>query len=152
MRAITAPSTLTRFMTHLFWDQCGPHLKWLGVVCLPLLCRVVPMLTRLLLVCLAAAGPPGGPEGLEVTDITDTTVKLSWGSGPDNHSPVTMYMVQARTAFSIGWQSVRTGNGCINEIQFRVPIIAGSHQFKQIRGCSLKRVPLFSASFCQPSI
>lgn len=55
------------------------------------------------------AGPPGPPEGLVVTDITDTTVQLSWGSGPDNHSPVTKYMVQARTPFSIGWQTVRTG-------------------------------------------
>lgn len=58
------------------------------------------------------AGPPGAPEGLLVTDTTDTTVQLSWGSGPDNHSPVTMYMVQARTPFSIGWQTVRTGNSC----------------------------------------
>ncbi|KAM9410020.1 LOW QUALITY PROTEIN: contactin-4 [Pholidichthys leucotaenia] len=53
-------------------------------------------------------GPPGAPEGLVVTDITDTTVQLSWGSGPDNYSPVTMYMVQARTPFSIGWQTMRT--------------------------------------------
>uniref|UniRef100_A0A4W6FQ44 Contactin 4 n=1 Tax=Lates calcarifer TaxID=8187 RepID=A0A4W6FQ44_LATCA len=57
---------------------------------------------------LIVRGPPSAPEGLVVTDITDTTVQLSWGSGPDNHSPVTMYMVQARTPFSIGWQTVRT--------------------------------------------
>uniref|UniRef100_A0A671Z2A8 Contactin-4-like n=1 Tax=Sparus aurata TaxID=8175 RepID=A0A671Z2A8_SPAAU len=57
---------------------------------------------------LIVRGPPGAPEGLLVTDTTDTTVQLSWGSGPDNHSPVTMYMVQARTPFSIGWQTVRT--------------------------------------------
>ncbi|KAM3620814.1 uncharacterized protein V6R79_002436 [Siganus canaliculatus] len=57
---------------------------------------------------LIVRGPPGPPEGLLVTDITDTTVQLSWASGPDNHSPVTMYMVQARTAFSVGWQTVRT--------------------------------------------
>uniref|UniRef100_A0A8C9Z259 Contactin-3 n=1 Tax=Sander lucioperca TaxID=283035 RepID=A0A8C9Z259_SANLU len=57
---------------------------------------------------LIVRGPPGAPESLVVTDITDTTVQLSWGSGPDNHSPVTMYMVQARTPFSIGWQTVRT--------------------------------------------
>jgi len=60
----------------------------------------------------AVAGPPGAPEGLSVSDITDTAVQLSWGSGPDNHSPVTMYMVQARTPISIGWQTVRTGNSC----------------------------------------
>lgn len=58
------------------------------------------------------AGPPGAPEGLVVTDITEANVQLSWSSGPDNHSPVTMYMVQARTHFSIGWQTVRTGNSC----------------------------------------
>ncbi|KAM7402587.1 hypothetical protein PAMP_017811 [Pampus punctatissimus] len=57
---------------------------------------------------LIVRGPPGAPEGLVVTGITDTTAQLSWGSGPDNHSPVTMYMVQARTPFSIGWQTVRT--------------------------------------------
>ncbi|KAI3369534.1 hypothetical protein L3Q82_007744 [Scortum barcoo] len=57
---------------------------------------------------LIVRGPPGAPEGLVVTDITNTTVQLSWSSGPDNHSPVTVYMVQARTPFSIGWQTVRT--------------------------------------------
>lgn len=56
------------------------------------------------------AGPPAAPESLVVTDITDTNVELSWGSGPNNHSPITMHMVQARTPFSIGWQTVRTGN------------------------------------------
>ncbi|XP_074501928.1 contactin-4 isoform X1 [Sebastes fasciatus] len=57
---------------------------------------------------LIVRGPPGAPEGLVVSDITDTTVQLSWGSGHDNHSPVTMYMLQARTPFSIGWQTMRT--------------------------------------------
>ncbi|KAM3877982.1 contactin-4 [Diretmus argenteus] len=57
---------------------------------------------------LIVRGPPGAPEGLVVSEITDTTVQLSWGSGHDNHSPVTMYTVQARTPFSIGWQTVRT--------------------------------------------
>ncbi|XP_029906849.1 contactin-4 isoform X1 [Myripristis murdjan] len=57
---------------------------------------------------LTVRGPPGAPEGLVVSEITDTTVTLSWSSGPDNHSPVTMYTVQARTPFSIGWQTVRT--------------------------------------------
>ncbi|XP_075997483.1 contactin-4 [Genypterus blacodes] len=57
---------------------------------------------------LIVRGPPGAPEDLIVSDITDITVQLSWGSGPDNHSPVTMYMMQARTPFSIGWQTVRT--------------------------------------------
>ncbi|KAK7916148.1 hypothetical protein WMY93_011909 [Mugilogobius chulae] len=53
-------------------------------------------------------GPPGAPESLVVRDVTDSTVQLLWGAGLDNHSPITTYMVQARTPFSIGWQSVRT--------------------------------------------
>ncbi|KAM6927796.1 contactin-4 [Xenentodon cancila] len=57
---------------------------------------------------LIVKGPPGAPEEPVVTEITDTTVKLSWGSGPDHHSTVTMYMVQARTPFSVGWQTVKT--------------------------------------------
>ncbi|KAM6981279.1 contactin-4 [Aplochiton taeniatus] len=57
---------------------------------------------------LIVRGPPGAPEGVVVGEITDTTAQLSWGSGSDNHSPVTMYTVQARTPFSIGWQAVRT--------------------------------------------
>ncbi|XP_015243548.1 PREDICTED: contactin-4-like isoform X2 [Cyprinodon variegatus] len=57
---------------------------------------------------LTVRGPPGAPESPVVSSITDTTVQLSWGSGPDNHSPITMYIVQARTPFSVGWQTVRT--------------------------------------------
>ncbi|XP_064161731.1 contactin-4 [Anguilla rostrata] len=57
---------------------------------------------------LIVRGPPGAPEGLVVEEITDTTARLSWGAGSDNRSPVTMYTVQARTPFSIGWQAVRT--------------------------------------------
>lgn len=58
---------------------------------------------------LALAGPPGHPDIPIVTNVTDTTVQLSWNSGPDHHSPITMYMVQARTPFSIGWQTLKTG-------------------------------------------
>lgn len=65
------------------------------------------------LTCLSSfpgvTGPPGAPEGLVVTDISETNVQLSWSSGADNHSPITMYVVQTRTPFSIGWQTVRTG-------------------------------------------
>uniref|UniRef100_A0A3P9LQE2 Contactin 4 n=1 Tax=Oryzias latipes TaxID=8090 RepID=A0A3P9LQE2_ORYLA len=57
---------------------------------------------------LIVRGPPGAPEGPSVTDVTDTTVKLSWSPAPDNHSPITMYTVQARTPFSIGWQTINT--------------------------------------------
>ncbi len=57
------------------------------------------------------SGPPGAPVGVLVEDFTDRTAQLSWGPGPDNHSPVTLYIVQARTPFSIGWQAVKTGIG-----------------------------------------
>ncbi|KAF7648648.1 hypothetical protein LDENG_00153420, partial [Lucifuga dentata] len=57
---------------------------------------------------LIVRGPPGAPSDLFVSDVTDTTVQLTWSSGPHNHSPVTMYVVQARTPFSIGWQTVKT--------------------------------------------
>uniref|UniRef100_A0A672NS98 Contactin-4-like n=1 Tax=Sinocyclocheilus grahami TaxID=75366 RepID=A0A672NS98_SINGR len=57
---------------------------------------------------LIVRGPPGAPVGVLVGDITDRIAQLSWGPGPDNHSPVTLYIVQARTPFSIGWQAVKT--------------------------------------------
>lgn len=57
-------------------------------------------------------GPPGPPEDVTIDEITDTTAQLSWRPGADNHSPITMYVVQARTPFSVGWQAVSTGKGC----------------------------------------
>ncbi|XP_035380323.1 contactin-4 isoform X1 [Electrophorus electricus] len=57
---------------------------------------------------LLVRGPPGAPEGVLVGEVTDRTAQLSWGPGSDNHSPITLYIVQARTAFSIGWQAIRT--------------------------------------------
>lgn len=56
-------------------------------------------------------GSPGPPENVKVDEITDTTAQLSWEEGTDNHSPVTAYSVQARTAFSVGWQTATTGKG-----------------------------------------
>lgn len=55
------------------------------------------------------SGPPGPPEAVTIDEITDTTAQLSWRPGPDNHSPITMYVIQARTPFSVGWQAVNTG-------------------------------------------
>ncbi|XP_051561849.1 contactin-4-like [Myxocyprinus asiaticus] len=57
---------------------------------------------------LIVRGPPGAPVGVLVGEVTDRTAQLSWGPGPDNHSPVTLYIVQARMPFSIGWQAVKT--------------------------------------------
>ncbi|XP_051483767.1 contactin-6 isoform X3 [Apus apus] len=59
-------------------------------------------------------GPPGPPEDVEVEHISSTTAVLSWKSGIDNNSPVQIYSVQTRTAFSVGWQAVATVPEVIN--------------------------------------
>uniref|UniRef100_A0A4W5KG98 Contactin 3a, tandem duplicate 1 n=1 Tax=Hucho hucho TaxID=62062 RepID=A0A4W5KG98_9TELE len=53
-------------------------------------------------------GAPGPPVDFQVTEMTDSTASLSWGAGPDNHSPVHTHNIQARTTFSLGWQGVIT--------------------------------------------
>ncbi|MED6290336.1 Contactin-3 [Characodon lateralis] len=53
-------------------------------------------------------GPPGPPLDCQVTEMTETTASLSWKPGLDNHSPILSYIIQARTAFSLGWQTVTT--------------------------------------------
>ncbi|TRY69812.1 hypothetical protein DNTS_000590, partial [Danionella cerebrum] len=66
---------------------------------------------------LIVRGPPGPPTSIHVEEITDSTATLSWRPGPDNHSPITGYSIQARTPFSLGWQAVST-----------VPeVVGGSH-------------------------
>uniref|UniRef100_A0A4W5ND64 Contactin-3 n=1 Tax=Hucho hucho TaxID=62062 RepID=A0A4W5ND64_9TELE len=72
---------------------------------------------------LIVRGPPGAPEGLMVGEITDSSAQLSWGSGPDNHSPVTTYTIQARTPFSIGWQAVRTVPDSVPGQMFHATVI-----------------------------
>ncbi|XP_059736022.1 contactin-3 isoform X3 [Bos taurus] len=57
---------------------------------------------------LIVRGSPGPPESVKVDEITDTTAQLSWKEGTDNHSPVIAYSVQARTPFSVGWQTATT--------------------------------------------
>ncbi|XP_067444419.1 contactin-4 isoform X1 [Thunnus thynnus] len=66
---------------------------------------------------LVVRGPPGPPTSIHVEEITDTTASLSWRPGPDNHSPITAYTIQARTPFSLGWQAVTT-----------VPEVVGGHR------------------------
>ncbi|XP_056466333.1 contactin-5 [Gadus chalcogrammus] len=53
-------------------------------------------------------GPPGPPGVVIVEEITDSTATLSWSRGLDNHSPISTYNLQARSPFSLGWQTVRT--------------------------------------------
>uniref|UniRef100_A0A8C7CZP2 Contactin-3 n=1 Tax=Oncorhynchus kisutch TaxID=8019 RepID=A0A8C7CZP2_ONCKI len=72
---------------------------------------------------LIVRGPPGAPEGLMVGEITDSSAQLSWGPGPDNHSPVTTYSIQARTPFSIGWQAVRTVPDSVPGQMFHATVI-----------------------------
>lgn len=59
--------------------------------------------------CLIDAGPPGPPDKVSVEEITDSTAQLSWTPGRDNGSPITGYIIQARTPFTVGWLAVDTG-------------------------------------------
>ncbi|RMC07378.1 hypothetical protein DUI87_16843 [Hirundo rustica rustica] len=56
----------------------------------------------------AFLSPPGPPGVVIVEEITDTTATLSWSPGADNHSPISLYNLQARSPFSLGWQTVKT--------------------------------------------
>uniref|UniRef100_A0A3P9BN66 Contactin 3b n=1 Tax=Maylandia zebra TaxID=106582 RepID=A0A3P9BN66_9CICH len=48
------------------------------------------------------------PDKVSVEEITDSTAQLSWTPGRDNGSPITGYIIQARTPFTVGWQAVDT--------------------------------------------
>uniref|UniRef100_A0A673CCR2 Contactin 3b n=1 Tax=Sphaeramia orbicularis TaxID=375764 RepID=A0A673CCR2_9TELE len=63
---------------------------------------------------LVVKGPPGPPDKVSVEEITDSTAQLSWTPGRDNGSPITGYIVQARTPFTVGWQAVDTVPEMIN--------------------------------------
>lgn len=80
----------------------------------PPLCPLLPggsaVDTDRLIFPLAPPGPPGPPGVVIVEEITDTTATLSWTRGLDNHSPIITYNLQARSPFSLGWQTVKTGN------------------------------------------
>ncbi|XP_073518256.1 contactin-5 [Phyllobates terribilis] len=57
---------------------------------------------------LLVRGPPGSPGVVIVEEITESTATLSWSPGADNHSPILYYNLQARSPFSLGWQTVKT--------------------------------------------
>uniref|UniRef100_A0A8D0VA66 Contactin-5 n=1 Tax=Sus scrofa TaxID=9823 RepID=A0A8D0VA66_PIG len=57
---------------------------------------------------LLVRGPPGPPGIVIVEEITDSTATLSWSPAADNHSPISSYNLQARSPFSLGWQTVKT--------------------------------------------
>uniref|UniRef100_A0A8D0HB37 Contactin 4 n=1 Tax=Sphenodon punctatus TaxID=8508 RepID=A0A8D0HB37_SPHPU len=72
---------------------------------------------------LIVRGPPGPPEAVMIDEITDTTAQLSWRPGADNHSPVTLYVIQARTPFSVGWQAVNTVPEVIDGRTFTATVV-----------------------------
>ncbi|XP_030812676.1 contactin-4 isoform X2 [Camarhynchus parvulus] len=72
---------------------------------------------------LIVRGPPGPPEAVTIEEVTDSTAQLSWRPGADNHSPVTMYVVQARTPFSVGWQAVSTVPEVIDGRTFTATVV-----------------------------
>lgn len=87
-----------------------PDLNFLPITRLPLFSVCLSISVFLLPAWLChLSGPPGPPTSIQVEEITDTTASLSWRPGPDNHSPITAYTIQARTPFSLGWQAVTTG-------------------------------------------
>ncbi|XP_059566626.1 contactin-5 [Myotis daubentonii] len=57
---------------------------------------------------LLVRGPPGPPGIVIVEEITENTATLSWSQAADNHSPISSYNLQARSPFSLGWQTVKT--------------------------------------------
>ncbi|XP_038155806.1 contactin-3 [Cyprinodon tularosa] len=63
---------------------------------------------------LVVKGPPGPPDKVAVDEITDSTAQLSWTPGTDNGSPITGYIIQARTPFTVGWQAVDTVPEVVN--------------------------------------
>lgn len=61
-----------------------------------------------------SVGPPGPPGVVIVEEITESTATLSWSPATDNHSPISSYNLQARSPFSLGWQTVKTGKSPID--------------------------------------
>ncbi|XP_063267604.1 contactin-4 isoform X2 [Prinia subflava] len=72
---------------------------------------------------LIVRGPPGPPEAVTIDEVTDSTAQLSWRPGADNHSPITMFVVQARTPFSVGWQAVSTVPEVIDGRTFTATVV-----------------------------
>lgn len=62
------------------------------------------------------SGPPSPPDLVVVEEVTDSTAQLSWSPGQDNGSPITGYVIQGRTPFTVGWQAVDTGTSPISDM------------------------------------
>ncbi|XP_056607401.1 contactin-3 [Triplophysa dalaica] len=63
---------------------------------------------------LVVKGPPSPPDLVVVEEVTDSTAQLSWSPGQDNGSPITGYVIQGRTPFTVGWQAIDTVPELIN--------------------------------------
>ncbi|MGH0175049.1 UNVERIFIED_CONTAM: hypothetical protein FKN15_070022 [Acipenser sinensis] len=57
---------------------------------------------------LVVRGPPGPPGGVRVEEIRDSSVKLTWSRGTDNHSPISRYTIQGRSVLWEDWKTVKT--------------------------------------------
>ncbi|XP_029011854.1 contactin-3-like isoform X2 [Betta splendens] len=57
---------------------------------------------------LIVKGPPSPPESVAVEEVTDSTAQLTWSPGRGNGSPISSYVIQTRTPFTVGWQRVNT--------------------------------------------
>ncbi|XP_044132974.1 contactin-1 [Bufo gargarizans] len=57
---------------------------------------------------LVVRGPPGPPGGVRAEEIRDTSLRLTWSGGSDNHQPISKYTIQAKTSLSDEWKDVKT--------------------------------------------
>uniref|UniRef100_A0A3Q3MMH4 Contactin 3a, tandem duplicate 2 n=1 Tax=Mastacembelus armatus TaxID=205130 RepID=A0A3Q3MMH4_9TELE len=57
---------------------------------------------------LIVKGSPSPPDSVTVEEVTDSTAQLAWSPGRGNGSPITNYLIQTRTPFTVGWQRVNT--------------------------------------------
>ena len=65
-------------------------------------------------------GSPTPPDSVTVVEVTDSTAQLAWSPGRDNGSPITNYLIQTRTPFTVGWQRVNTGRW---QLKMKFPLI-----------------------------
>uniref|UniRef100_A0A3B4TPY7 Contactin-3-like n=1 Tax=Seriola dumerili TaxID=41447 RepID=A0A3B4TPY7_SERDU len=72
------------------------------------ICVVDTDVESLSAVAVLIPGPPSPPDSVTVEEVTDSTAQLTWSPGRDNGSPITNYLIQTRTPFTVGWQRVNT--------------------------------------------
>ncbi|XP_053319068.1 contactin-1 [Spea bombifrons] len=57
---------------------------------------------------LVVRGPPGPPGGVRTEEVRDTSLKLLWSSGTDNHQPISKYTIQYKNSLSEDWKDAKT--------------------------------------------